>query len=255
MFKVFTDQDRGGRGLSGLCSKACTFTEILTSKPRLCGVKKTGGVDLWREVAGSMKLIRGSDVKGWAEHLLGFVQLGLGRVIAGLLEGLLVGLDDVPICKRIRAVLKRIKASKAGPVLVPTSNGRASGFCRVKLGLKGNGLGCSFKPKKAVVYGPSKLASEVRLPLSSQRPLAEESKLAVEVRLGALDAEISVLEREVGKSPLLSMLLAWEVRVGESDGDGPLMGEPILLAGALEVPLVSALEIPVVDFPLGTDRD
>jgi hypothetical protein len=55
--------------------------------------------------------------------LLGFVQLGLGRVIAGLLEGLLVGPDDVPIRKRIRAVLKRIKASKAGPVLVPTSNG------------------------------------------------------------------------------------------------------------------------------------
>jgi hypothetical protein len=94
------------------------------------------------------------------------VQLGLGRVIAGLLEGLLVGLDDVPIRKRIRAVLKRLKASKAAPILVPTSNGRASGFCRVKLGLKGNGLGWSFKPKKATVSGPTKLASEVRLPLS-----------------------------------------------------------------------------------------
>jgi hypothetical protein len=206
-------------------------------------------------VAGFVKSIRGSDVKGWAEHLLGFVQLGLGQVIAGLLEGLLVGPDDVPIRKRIRAVLKRIKASKAGPVLVPTSNGQASGFRGVKLGLKGNGLGWSFKPKKDAVSGPTKLASEVRLPSSSRRPLAEELKLAVEVPLGASDAEISVPELEVGVSPLLSMLPECEVCVAESDGDGPSMGEPIPLAGALEVPPVSALEILVVDFPLGTDRD
>jgi hypothetical protein len=73
--------------------------------------------------------------------------------------------------------------------------------------------------------------------------------------LGASDAKISVPEREVGESPPLSMLPACEVCVGKSDGDGPSMGEPIPLAGALEVPPVSALEIPVVDFPLGTDRD
>jgi hypothetical protein len=125
----------------------------------------------------------------------------------------------------------------------------------VKLGLKGNGLGWSFKPKKAAMSGPSKLASKARLPSSSQQPLAEESKLAVEVQLGASDAKISVPEREMGESPPLSMLPACEVCVGKSDGDGPSMGEPIPLAGALEVPPVSALEIPVVDFPLGTDRD
>jgi hypothetical protein len=71
---------------------------------------------------------------------------------------------------------------------VPTSIGRACGFRRVKLGLKGNGLGWSFKPKKAAVSGPTKLVFEVCLPSSSQRPHAEESKLASEVRLGALGA-------------------------------------------------------------------
>jgi hypothetical protein len=102
--------------------------------------------------------------------------LGLGRVVTGLLEGLLVGPDELTIRKRIRAVLKRLKASKVGPYLEPTSNGRASGFRRVKLGLKGNGLGWPIKPKKAAVSGPTKLASKVRLPSSSQRPHAEEPK-------------------------------------------------------------------------------
>jgi hypothetical protein len=56
--------------VSGLCSKVRTFIEILRSKPRL-SEKKTDGVDLQSEAAGSVKSIRGSDVKGWAEHLLG----------------------------------------------------------------------------------------------------------------------------------------------------------------------------------------
>jgi hypothetical protein len=51
-------------GVSRLCSKARTFAEILASKPQLCGEKKTSGVDLQREAAGSVKSIRGSDVKG-----------------------------------------------------------------------------------------------------------------------------------------------------------------------------------------------
>jgi hypothetical protein len=59
----------------------------------------------------------------------------------------------------------------------------------------------------------------------------------------------------LGESPPLSTLLVCEVCVGELDGDGPLMGEPIMPAGALEVPPVSALEIPVVDVPLGMVRD
>ena len=110
-----------------------------------------------------------------------FVQLGLGRVIIGLLEGLLVGPDELPIRKRIRAVLKRLKVSQVGPSLVPTSTGRASGFRWVKLGLKGNRLGWPFKPKKAAVSSPTKLVYEFRLPLSLQQPHAKEPKLVYEV--------------------------------------------------------------------------
>jgi hypothetical protein len=95
--------------------------------------------------------MRGSDVKGWVEHLLGFVQLGLGRVVNGLLEGLPIGPDELPILKRIRAVLIRLKAFKDGPSLVATSTRRVSGFRKVKLGLKDIGFGWSFKPKKAAM--------------------------------------------------------------------------------------------------------
>ena len=55
-------------------------------------------------------------------------------------------------------------------------------------------------------------------------------------------------EREVGKPPPLSMLLACKDCVGASDGDGPSLGD-------MPIPLASSLEVPVVDFPLGTDRD
>ena len=72
----------------------------------------------------------------------------------------------MPIHKRIRAILKRLKVSKVGPSLVPTSIGRVSGFRRAKLGLKDNGLGWPFKPKKAALSGPTKLAYKVCLPSS-----------------------------------------------------------------------------------------
>jgi hypothetical protein len=157
-------------GVSGACSKVRTFAKILVSKPRSCREKETGEVELRREAAGAVKTMRGSDVKCWVEPLLGLVQLGLGRVVIGLLEGLLVGLDELPMRKRIRAVLKSLKASKVGPPLVPTSMGRASGFRRLKVGLKGNGLGWPFKTKKASVAGPIMMAFEVRRPLS--RPLS-----------------------------------------------------------------------------------
>jgi hypothetical protein len=91
------------------------------------------------------------------------------------------------INKWIRAVLKKLRDSKVGPCLVPTSTGCVSGIRRLKLGLKGNGLGWYFKPKKVAVFGPTclnieaKLASKVRLASSSQRSHAESSKLAPDV--------------------------------------------------------------------------
>jgi hypothetical protein len=54
--------------------------------------------------------------------------------------------------------------------------------------------------------------------------------------------------RCLGESPLLSTLLACEDCLGASDGDGPLLGD-------MPIPPASSLEVPVVDFPLGTDRD
>jgi hypothetical protein len=54
--------------------------------------------------------------------------------------------------------------------------------------------------------------------------------------------------RRLGESPPLSTLPVFEVCVGTSDGEGPPLGDvPILPA--------SSLKVPMVVFPLGTDRD
>jgi hypothetical protein len=210
-------------GGSGVCSMARTFAEIVKSKPRSFSEKETGGIDYEGEAAGSVKSLRGIDVKGWVERLLGFVQCELGRVVTGLLEGLLIGPDDLPIRKRIKAVLKSLKVGD-GPALEFISTGHASGSYRVKLGRKRNGLGRLCKPKKAAEPGPFKLASGVHLLSSAQRSHAEEPKPASEGRLGTSGAEISEPEREVGKSPPPSMLPACEVCVGattlKSNGSG-----------------------------------
>jgi hypothetical protein len=113
-----------------------------------------------------VKKTGGNDVKRWVEPLLGLVQFGVGRVVIGLLEGLLVGPDEIPMRKRIRAVLKNLKAAKVGTPLVPISMGRSSGFRRLRGGLKGYGPGWPFKSKKASASGPSMKASEVRRPSS-----------------------------------------------------------------------------------------
>ena len=186
----------------------------------------------------------------------------MGRVIVGLLEGLLVGLQDISVRKRVRAVLNRLKGSKGfgvGPFL-PTATGRVYGLRKVKLGLKGVGLGCSSKSKRATRLKPSDWV----------RPLAMEnsllavglvlpSQLASEVRLGALVVELSVLERVLGESPPhageleFSTLPAFEGCLGASDvwrpaGDGSSLG-------AMPIPPVSSLAVTVVAFPLGKDRE
>jgi hypothetical protein len=143
-----------------------TFAEVLISKPHSCSEKETGGVELQREAAGDVKTMRGNYVKRWVDPLLGLVRFGVGQVVIGLLEGLLVGPDEMPMRKRIRAVLKNLKAATVGPPLVPISMGRSSGFRRLKVGLKGYGLGWPFKSKKASASGLSMKAPEVRRPSS-----------------------------------------------------------------------------------------
>jgi hypothetical protein len=45
-------------GVFGECSKACTFAEIVNSKPQPCVEKENGGVDLRREAGGSEQVFR-----------------------------------------------------------------------------------------------------------------------------------------------------------------------------------------------------
>jgi hypothetical protein len=124
--------------------------ELLQSKPQLespqCldilqmssqDAAGIGGEDLRRAVdcfdleapvkaAGSAKK-KPISAKRWVEYLLGFFgawdeSLGLGRVIAGVLKGLLEGLDGLPFRKRIQLVLKGIIGHKPA--------GRLQGFRR-----------------------------------------------------------------------------------------------------------------------------
>jgi hypothetical protein len=127
----------------------------------------------------------------------------------------------------------------------------------VKLGLKGNELGSPIKPKKAAVSGPTKLASEVRSPSSSQRPHVEEPKQASEVRLGASGAEFSKPEQEVGKSPpshlgespLLSILPVCEDCVGASSLKSGGFGAGVMSGSSSSVTSKVGVE-PSFDFGL-----
>jgi hypothetical protein len=78
------------------------------------------------------------------DELLGFAQLGLGRVIAGLLEGILDGPENLSVRNKVRAALKRLKGPKGfrfGPISLPTSTGNTYGLHKGKPILKGVGLG------------------------------------------------------------------------------------------------------------------
>jgi hypothetical protein len=94
--------------------------------------------------AGSEKMMWGISVEGWVNELLGFVHLGLGRVLVGLLEGLLKGLVDIPISKRIRALLKTLNGSEGlgvRPSFMTFSAGLANGFHKI-------GFGFPLKPNR-----------------------------------------------------------------------------------------------------------
>jgi hypothetical protein len=201
-------------GVPGEHSMARSFAEIVKSKTRSIDEKETGGDDLRWETAGSERTMKRSDVKGSVEPLLGFVQIELGRVVAGLLEGLLNGPDDLPIRKRIKALLQSLKVG-AG-LQLERHSGRVYGARRGKLGRKVNGLGWLIKSKKKMKQGPLN-------PVSSQRP--SQAGASSSPRPTAVEPEpASEPEREVdksptrslGKSPPLSMLPTCEVLEGAS---------------------------------------
>jgi hypothetical protein len=131
-----------GVGVSAGCTKDRSFVEVLQSKPQVVledrshfEAEKGGvtqrfgeedGLDVSVLAAGSARKKGGNPVKVWVNQLLGFVSLGMGRVVIGLLDGLLNGPDDISVRKRLRAVLKVLKGSKgfgAGPASTVFSAG------------------------------------------------------------------------------------------------------------------------------------
>jgi hypothetical protein len=94
--------------------------------------------------AGSGRKMRGRDDTEWVDELLGFAQLGLGRAIAGLLEGILDGPKSVTVRNRVRAVLNRLQGLKGvgfGPPSLSTPFGHVQGLRKGKCGVYGVGLG------------------------------------------------------------------------------------------------------------------
>jgi hypothetical protein len=174
------------------------------------GVKKRHAVEGVLEssalAAGSEKTMGGISVKRWVNRLLGFVHLGLGRVLVGLLEGLLKGIGDIPVNKWIRALLKTLNGSKGlGPSFKAYSAGLANGLHKI-------GFGFPLKPNRATQ------------PSCWVRPPACKSSswLAFEVHLGASDA--------VPSNPVRSAIY------GTAPGDAWLMYSELVSTFALQAP-------------------
>jgi hypothetical protein len=97
-----------GVGVLAGQSKTCSFVEVLQSKPcfelkdRSRGevakgwVVKRPVVEEARSAmaAASVRTTKGISVQGWVNRLVGLIQLGLGQVWVGLLQGLLNGSKD-----------------------------------------------------------------------------------------------------------------------------------------------------------------
>ena len=133
---------------------------------------------IWVGQCGQLVLMRGRAGKGWVDELLGFVQLGLGRVVVGLLEGILDGLVGLSVRNRVIVTLKRLKGPKGfgvGPFFLPTSIGHVIGPRKGKLSLKGIGLGC-LNSKRARLK-PSHWVKSLAVDLVSSLQQASEDCL------------------------------------------------------------------------------
>jgi hypothetical protein len=253
------------------CSKARSFVEVLQSKPCLESsrgeVEKGGDVKrpAVEEVRPAMEAVsarktNGCSLQCWVSHLLGYFQIGLGWVWAGLLEGLVNGPKDWSIAKRLRAVLKGFKAC----------------------GLRKFGLGFPLKPKRWTrpvrrkrspeFKHPSPLpALEVQLGVAEVEPLGPVQSAAVgsapvstsvpptvELAGSPLMVAYSQSEWEVGKSPPSRLgetsslpMLVCEVCVGvmtvKSDGSG---AEVVTSSSS---PMSGVDAVPSSDFGLPVD--
>jgi hypothetical protein len=193
-----------GVGGNAGCSKARSFVEVLQSKPCLessRGEEEKGG-DVKRpaveEVRPAMEAVsarktNGCSLQGWVSRLLGYLQIGLGRVWAGLLKGLVNGSKDWSTAKRLRAMLKGFKAC----------------------GLRKFGLGFILKPKRWTRPVRRKRSPEFKHP----SPLP-----ALEVQFGVAEAETLGLVQSaaVGSAPVSASVLQL----------GPVVPPTVELAGS-----------------------
>jgi hypothetical protein len=242
-------------GVTGVGPKVRTFAEVLQANPRsLADLKDVGADQRWAEDSTGSEKMRPSMVKvagagkGWVNEVLGFFHLGLGRIVIGLLEGLLAGPKELSFRKRVRATIKGlkgfIKGYGAGPS-GPTSVGRRDRIRRLKMGHRGVGLGCFSKPKRVRSFKPQRVRPPVTETTSLAVGLVPSTQVAAEDFYGASTGESPALERVLGGSPRLDGDLepAFEGCLGASDvgcpvGDGS--------SGAAQTSPVSSLLVTVV---------
>jgi hypothetical protein len=232
-------------GVTGDSSKNRSFAEALQSKPRARVEAKNGGDDIRSMVdnmgrsvraAGSGRKTRGRVDIGWVDELLGFAQLGLGRVVVGLLEGILDGPESLSVCNRVRAVLKRLKGSmgfEVGPFSLPTSTRHIYGQRKGKSGLKGVGIGWLTKRVRMKPSLRTKVHA-VDLGLSSQQVCA--------------GVEPPVPERGLGEALPLPVSTMDGGCLGASIGDQSS-------SGTVPFPPASSLTVTMAAFPLGKERE
>jgi hypothetical protein len=235
-----------GVGVSAGCTKERSFVEVLQSKPRFVledqshfEAEKGGvtqrfveedGLDVSVLAAGSVRKKGGNPVKVWVNQLLGFVSLGLGRVVIGLLDGLLNGPDDISVRKRLRAVLKVLKGSKgfgAGPASMVFSAG----------------LGFPLK-SKCVKRSARRASPSARQPPSS---LQESENLGAPEDVPSESVRSAGLEDVPPVSPLM------EVVSSQDGAPEDVPSESARSAGLEDVPPVSPLMevVPSQDLSLG----
>jgi hypothetical protein len=231
-------------GITGDCNKKRSFEEALRSKPRARDEVKNGKDDMRSSVVSDMgrsvwsagfgRKMRGRADTDCMDELLGFTQLGLGWVVAGLLEGILDGPENLSVCNRVRAALKRLKGPKGfgfGPVSLSTSTGNTYGLCKGKPNLKGVGLG--------------RLTKRVRL-----KPSHQIKAFTSKDQSGAFcdSVEPPVPEWGLGEVLALPASTTDEGCLGASTSDG-------LSLVAMPIPPVSSLAATMATFPLGKEGE
>jgi hypothetical protein len=242
-------------GVTGVGPKERTFAEVLQANPRsLADLKDVGADQRWAEDSTGSERMRPSMVKmagagkGWVNEVLGFFHLGLGRIVIGLLEGLLAGPKELSFRKRVRATIKGlkgfIKGYGAGPS-GPTSVGHRDGVRRLKMGHRGVGLGRFSKPKRVRRFKPQRVRPLVTETTSPALGPVPSTQVAAEDFFGASIGESPALERVLGGSPLLDGDLepAFEGCLGASDVGRPVGGGS---SGAAQTSPVSSLLVTVV---------